>query len=225
MKWFVPVLVSIFLTLCCALPCSAQDKWGNLVVESGKVFDEMTRMPEEGIPESLLKDCYAVAIFPSTIGGGFIVGGKFGQGVIIAKDTTKHTWSAPAIFDLAGGSFGWQIGGQATDILLLVMNERGLDGLIQSSFKLGGDASVAAGPVGRDAEAAIDLQLKGGILSYSRSRGLFAGIKLEGAILSFNKEANASLYGTGVSAQDILITKKIQPSKDAERLLSSLSKY
>ena len=218
------ILVFAFVIGMCALS-HAEDKWGNLVIESAKVFEDMTKMPEDGIPENLVKDCYAVAIFPSTIGGGFIVGGKYGQGVIVVKDKAASKWSAPAVFNLAGASFGWQIGGQATDIVLLVMSERGLDGLLSSKFKLGADASVAAGPVGRDAEAATDLQLKGGILSYSRSRGAFVGLKLEGAVISANSEANTSLYGASISARDILLSKKTEPTKAAGRLLDYLSKY
>jgi SH3 domain-containing YSC84-like protein 1 len=203
----------------------AQEKWDNLLIESAKVFEDMTDMPDQGIPESLLKDCYAVAIFPSTVGGGFIVGGKYGQGIIVAKDKKAGGWSAPAVFNIIGASFGWQIGGQATDIILLVMSERGLDGLLQSKLKLGGDAAVSAGPVGREAEASTDLQLKGGILSYSRSRGLFVGVKLDGSVISFNKTANDSLYGSGVSAGDLLVKKDIKPTGSASRLLEDLKKY
>ncbi len=225
MRKLVSVLLLAMFILSISTPCYSQDKWENLLVESAKVFEEMTEMPDEGIPVSLLKDCHAIAIFPSTVGGGFIVGGKYGQGVIVAKDKKTNQWSAPAIFTVAGGSFGWQIGGQATDIILLVMSERGLDGILQSKFKLGGDASVAAGPLGRDVEASTDLQLKGGILAYSRSRGLFAGIKLEGVVMSFNKEANSSLYGTDVSSRDILINAKVESPKYAERLNKNLKKY
>jgi lipid-binding SYLF domain-containing protein len=225
MRHGVSLAVAVFLFLSFASRAVAQDKWENLLIESAKVFEEMTEMPEEGIPSSLIKKCHAVAIFPSTVGGGFIIGGKYGQGVIVAKDTKRRTWSAPAVFNLAGGSFGWQIGGQATDIILLVMTERGLDGLLQSKFKLGGDASVSAGPVGRDAQAATDLQLKGGILSYSRSRGLFAGIKLEGAIITFNRKANTSLYGGKASSRDILIERTVDVPDYAKRLMKNLRKY
>jgi lipid-binding SYLF domain-containing protein len=203
MRHGVSLAVAVFLFLSFASRAVAQDKWENLLIESAKVFEEMTEMPEEGIPSSLIKKCHAVAIFPSTVGGGFIIGGKYGQGVIV----------------------GWQIGGQATDIILLVMTERGLDGLLQSKFKLGGDASVSAGPVGRDAQAATDLQLKGGILSYSRSRGLFAGIKLEGAIITFNRKANTSLYGGKASSRDILIERTVDVPDYAKRLMKNLRKY
>jgi lipid-binding SYLF domain-containing protein len=145
--------------------------------------------------------------------------------VILAKDKKTNKWSAPAVFNLGGASFGLQIGGQATDIILLVMSERGLDGLLQSKLTLGADAAVSAGPVGRDAQASTDLQLKGGIFSYSRSRGAFIGVKLEGAVISYNSEANQALYDKAVSAQDLLISKSLESPKSAERLLQNLTKY
>ena len=135
-------------------------------------------------------------------------------------------WSPPAVFTLIGGSVGWQIGGQATDIVLLIMSGRSVEGLLSSKFKLGADAAVAAGPLGRDAEAAVDAQLKGGILSYSRSRGLFIGVKLEGAALNQHRDANALLYGGDeVSAREILIERKVKMPRSADTLLTVLNKY
>ncbi len=195
------------------------------MIESARVFEEMTEMPDEGIPESLIADSFAVVIIPSTIQAGFVFGAKHGQGVMVVKEKQSGKWSTPAIFDLTGASFGWQIGGEAIDIVLLVMSERGLEGLLASKFKLGADASVAAGPVGREAAAATDLQLKGGILSYSRSRGLFAGLKLEGTVLAFNKTGNRELYGADLSVRDILLNGKAENSEYSERLLNDLSKY
>ena len=223
-KVFCVMLAAVFVFGASAT-CFAQDKWENLLVESAKVFEEMTQMPDEGIPQDLIKDCRAIVIIPSAVGGGFIIGGKFGQGVILAKGKKRGEWSAPAVYNLAGASIGWQIGGQATDIILLVMTERGLDGLMQSKFKLGGDASVAAGPVGREAEVSTDLQLKGGILSYSRSRGAFVGLKIEGGMLAMNKEATISLYGKALSPRDILIDKKVAAPKYSDRLMKNLNKY
>lgn len=225
MKKIVSIFLVIAISALFAVPCFAQDKWDELLVESARVFEEMTDMPDEGIPQSLIEDCYAIAIFPSTVSGGFIIGAKYGQGVIVAKDHATGKWSYPAVFNLAGGSFGWQIGGQAIDTILLIMSERGLNGLLQSKFKLGGDAAIAAGPVGRDAEAATDLQLKGGILTYSRSRGLFIGLKLAGSVVSFNEEANTSLYEPGVSARTVLIEQKVSKPEYSFRLMKSLSVY
>ena len=170
MKKTLAMLVVLTLVISVSTPCFSQSKWDELIVESARVFEEMTMMPEEGIPSSLLKKCHAMAIFPSVVGGGFIVGGEWGQVIVIRKDAKTGSWSPPAVFNMEGASFGWQIGGQATDTILLIMTERGLDGLLKSKLKLGGDASVAAGPLGRDIEAGTDLQLKGAILAYSRSR-------------------------------------------------------
>jgi lipid-binding SYLF domain-containing protein len=219
------VILAVCVLVVFAGHAFAQDKWENLLIESAKVFEEMTEMPEDGIPENLIDDAHAVAIFPSVVGGGFVVGGKYGQGVIVAKDAGTGKLSAPAVFNIAGASFGWQIGGQATDVILLIMTERGLDGILASNFKLGGDASVAAGPVGREAAAATDLQLKGGILSYSRSRGAFIGLKLEGAVISFNKEANASLYEDGITARNVLIDQSVDYPEYSQRLMDNLKKY
>lgn len=199
-------------------------KWAALVVESGRVLSEIQQMPDQNIPEDLLRSCSAIAIFPNTISVGIGIGGKYGQGIIMVRDE-KGRWSPPAIFTIAGGSIGFQIGGQATDFVLLIMNRRSVDGILQGKFKLGADASVAAGPVGRAAEASTDIQLKGGILSYSRSRGLFAGVKLEGAVISQHWEGDKALYGKDLSAREILIEKEGKMPKASEGLLKVLNKY
>ncbi|MFC1480400.1 lipid-binding SYLF domain-containing protein [Candidatus Omnitrophota bacterium] len=208
-----------------AAPSFAENKWDNLLIETARVFEEMTEMPEEGIPASSIKNAYAIAIFPSVIGGGFIIGGKYGQGIVIARDGAKGSWGAPAVFNLGGASFGWQIGGQATDTVLIIRNQRGLDGLLSSKFKLGGDASVAAGPWGRDAQAATNLQLKGMIWSYSRSRGAFVGLKLAGSVMTLNNTANKALYGGSYSSKEILLENKVKAPASADRLLKDLAKY
>ena len=203
----------------------ADNKWERLVEESGKVLAEIQRMPDQSIPEDLMRGASAIAIFPSTISAGFVFGGKYGQGIIMVRDEKGGKWSSPAIFTIAGGSFGWQIGGQATDFVLLVMNRRSIDGILQGKFKLGADAAVAAGPVGRAAEASTDVQLKGGILSYSRSRGLFAGVKLEGAVIAQHWDGNKELYEKGLSAEEILISNKAKMPKSASAVLEVLNKY
>ena len=190
------------LTLFVSNAQAEENKWTRLVDESGKVLSEVQTMPDQGIPEDLLERCQAIAVFPSTISAGFVIGGQYGQGIIMVREEKHGKWSPPAIFTIAGGSLGWQIGGQATDIVLLVMNRRSIDGLLQGKFKLGADAAVAAGPVGRSAEAATDVQLKGGILSYSRSRGLFAGIKLEGAVITEHWDGDEELYGKKLPARE-----------------------
>lgn len=201
----------------------ASNKWESLVEESGKVLSEIQQMPDQSIPEDLMRSCEAIAVFPNTISAGLGIGGKYGQGIIMVRN--KNDWSSPAIFTMAGGSIGWQIGGQATDFVLLVMNRRSIDGILQGKFKLGADASVAAGPVGRAAEASTDVQLKGGILSYSRSRGLFAGVKLEGAVLAQHWDGDKELYGKSLSAREILLENKAKMPKSADQVLKVLNKY
>ena len=203
----------------------AEDKWNNLVEESGKVLADIQHMPDQGIPEDLMRGCNAIAIFPNTVSGGFVIGGKYGQGIIMVRDDKTGQWSPPAVFTLAGGSFGWQIGGQATDFVLVFMSKRSVDGIIEGKLKLGADASVAAGPIGRAAEASMDIQLKGGILSYSRSRGLFAGVKLEGAVITQHWDGDAELYGKSLSAENILTANKAAMPESAVSVLSILNKY
>lgn len=226
MKRLLIFVVSIALG-CSALfagNAHADNKWEALVEESGRVLGEIQQMPDQGIPEDLMKKCSAIAIFPSTISAGLGIGGKYGQGIIMVKDERSGKWSPPAIFTIAGGSFGFQIGGQATDFVLLIMNRRSVDGILQGKFKLGADAALAAGPVGRSAEASTDIQLKGGILSYSRSRGLFAGAKIEGAVITQHWEGDKELYGKELSAREILLENKAKMPKSADELLKILKK-
>ena len=213
MKIFIVLSISLVLIFSSTMGFSEENKWAQLVEDSGNVLSDIQQMPDHSIPRDLLEKCFAIAVFPSTISAGFGIGGKYGQGVIMVRNGNDGHWSAPAIFNLVGGSIGWQIGGQATDIVLVFMNKRSVDGLLKSKFKLGADAAVSAGPVGRDAEASTDAQLKGGILSYSRSRGLFAGIKLEGSALVLHKDGNKILYGLffqerriAVNYQDVTLT-------------------
>ena len=220
----VCALVALSLLISGLNSYAEDNKWTRLVEESGKVLGDIQQMPDQGIPEDLMRSCSAIAIFPSTISAGFVIGGKYGQGIIMVRDKSE-SWSSPAIFTIAGGSIGWQIGGQATDFVLLIMNRRSVDGILQGQFKLGADASVAAGPVGRAAEASTDIQLKGGILSYSRSRGLFAGAKLEGAVITQHWDGDAELYGKNLSAEDILIQNKAKMPKSADGILNVLNKY
>lgn len=222
-------LLSIFLFVAFLLFSinlhAEENKWTRLVEESGKVLGEIQQMPDQSIPDDLLRSCSGIAIFPSTISGGFIIGGKYGQGIITVRNLKTGEWSSPAIFTIAGGSLGWQIGGQATDFVLLIMNKRSIDGILQGKFKLGADAAVSAGPVGRNAEASTDIQLKGGILSYSRSRGLFAGVNIEGAVITQHWEGDRELYGKSFSAEDILIYNKTKMPDSAGGLLKVLKKY
>ena len=203
----------------------AENKWTALVEESGRVLTEIQKMPDHSVPRGLLEKCSGIAVFPSTVAAGLGIGGKYGQGIIMVRDEASGRWSAPAVFTLVGGSIGWQIGGQATDFVLLVTNRRSVEALLKGKFKLGADASVSAGPVGRNAEASTDAHLKGGILSYSRSKGLFIGVKLEGAVLSQHWDANESLYGAKLSAKEVLFEHKARVPRSAARLLNVLGRY
>jgi lipid-binding SYLF domain-containing protein len=227
MRKIIPVIAVALILFSVSAPksfCSEDNKWTKLIEESGKVLEEVQKMPDQGIPEDLLKKASGIAIFPNTISGGFVIGGKYGQGIIMIRDKSGQ-WSPPAVFTIAGGSLGWQIGGQATDFVLLIMNRRAIDGILQSQFKLGVDADIAAGPVGRSAEAATDAQLKGGILSYSRSRGLFAGVKLEGAVITQHWDADEKLYGRPISADFIMTKGKVKMPNAAQDLAKFLTRY
>lgn len=226
-KYFaVAGIVLLFAFVIYSVDAYAEDnKWSRLVEEAGLVLDQIQQMPDQNIPENLLRDCSAIAIFPNTISAGLGIGGKYGQGIIMVRDDKSRKWSAPALFTIAGGSWGLQIGGQATDFVLLIMNRRSVDGILDGKFKLGADASVAGGPVGRAAEASTDIQLKGGILSYSRSRGLFAGVKLEGAVIAQHWDGDKELYGKSLSAREILLENKANMPDSAKELLKVLNKY
>ncbi len=199
------------------------NKWTRLVERSGVVLSQVQEMPDEGIPGDLLKKCAAIAVFPDTVSAGLGIGGKYGQGIIMVKGKSGK-WSPPAIFTIAGASFGFQIGGQASDIVLLIMTERSVEAILKGKFKLGVDGAVAVGPVGREAEAATDAHL-GGILTYSRSRGLFAGVKLEGAVITQHWEGDKQLYGKSLSAEEILLQNKARMPDSADELISVLKKY
>lgn len=168
--------------------------------QAAAVFTKIMNVPDQAIPQKLLDKAEAVAIFPGVIKAGFILGGRGGDGVIIRR--VKGGWGAPAFFNLAGGSFGLQIGAAKTDVVLLFMNTGALEGLLQDKFEIGGEGSAAAGPVGRSASATTDAQLKAQILSYSRSKGLFAGLEIKGVAITSDKDDNIAVYG--LKASEIL---------------------
>lgn len=159
---------------------------------AARVFNEIMNTPDKGVPKELLDRAEAVAVFPGVVKAAFIIGGRGGQGVISRR--IKGGWSAPAFFNIGGGSFGLQIGASKTDYVLLIMNEEGVKGLMEDKFEMGGAASVAAGPVGRTAAASTNATLDAGILTYSRSKGLFAGVSLEGAVINPDNDLNEALY-------------------------------
>lgn len=175
--------------------------------KAANVFREIMDTPDKGIPQELVENAECVAVFPSVIKAGFIFGGRGGRGV--ASCRTSSGWSAPAYFSLGGGSFGLQIGAQSTDFVMLFMNKDGLNSLLSDEFTLGADASVAAGPVGRQAGASTDLKLNAQILSYSRSKGLFAGLELKGVVIKPDKDDMRDVYGEGVTAKEVLKDNKV----------------
>jgi lipid-binding SYLF domain-containing protein len=198
----------------------AQQTETDRVIEAARVLEEVLAAPDRGVPEAIIEKAQAVVVFPSTVKGALLIGAQRGKGVMSVKSASG--WSAPAFVTLTGGSVGLQIGGQATDIVLVVVNERGIDNLAQNTFKIGGDASVAGGPVGREATASTDYKLQAQILSYSRSRGLFAGVSLAGSTIRADRNANEKIYGVGYSTRNIVVERKAEPTAAAEPWLKVL---
>jgi lipid-binding SYLF domain-containing protein len=194
--------IALALALAGAMAAQGTDEAAR-VAEAATVLDEIMGAPDKAIPSGVLEKAEGVAVFPGTIRGGFVIGAQRGKGILSVRDRKSGTWSAPAFLTITGGSFGAQIGAQAVDIVLVVMNQRGLRNLVGNEFKIGADAAVAAGPVGRNAEASTDIQLRAEILSYSRSRGLFAGITLNGSAVRQDRDANESFYGRRLTTRQI----------------------
>ena len=218
-------LFVVVLTLACAIPAFSQEKENDRIKESYTVLKEILGMPES-IPKDLLDKAECIVIYPSVKKAAFIVGGSYGRGLITCRkgeDFNGH-WSAPAMYALEGGSFGFQIGAQATDFVLLVMNDAGANSVMSSKVKLGADASAAAGPKGRSTSAETDVVMKAEILSYSRAQVLFAGVSLEGSTLRSDDGANKSLYGKDMSAKEIVREGKVKAPASASRLLALLNK-
>ena len=201
---------------------TADTKASGRVQAAGTVLDEIQGAPDQRIPQEVLASADCVAVVPSMLNGGFVVGARYGKGV--ASCRTPKGWSAPAFFTIGGGSFGLQIGGQATDVIMLIMNKHGMDNLLSSQFKLGGDASAAAGPVGRHASADTDWKMRAEVLTYSRSRGLFAGLELSGAVIKQDKDSTRDFYGRMVPFKTSL-TGEVDAPKDAYPFLSTLAKW
>src|SRR6195256_1790149 len=202
---------------------SDQNKDDDRLRNCGSVLKEILDVPDN-IPQDLLDRADCVVVFPSVLKAAFIVGGSYGRGAMSCRkgDSFRGSWGTPTMMALEGGSFGFQIGGQATDFVLLVMSESGAAGILASKVKLGADASVAAGPVGRDASAETDASLRAEILSYSRARGLFAGVSLEGSTIRPDNGDNRRVYGEKVSARDIVLSKAVAVPTAAEPLISTL---
>jgi SH3 domain-containing YSC84-like protein 1 len=208
-----------------AAPAFAQDKEQDRVQNAGKVAKEIMDIPDD-IPQSVIDKADCVVVLPSVVKFAIGIGGSYGRGVMTCRGgkNFQGRWGAPTMMALEGGSFGLQLGGQATDFVLLLMSPRSAENILTSKVKIGGDASAAAGPVGRNASAETDVTLRAEILSYSRARGLFAGISLAGSTLRPDNDANKSLYGKEISAQAIVFDRAVPPPPSAQLLLSTLDK-
>ncbi len=220
-------LVTLAVCLCSFVfaadePAAKESKATDRVQAAADVLNEIQSAPDSGIPQEILGRADCVAVVPSMLKGGFVVGAKYGRG--LASCRTPKGWSAPAFFVVQGGSFGFQIGGQAVDLVMLIMNNEGMQHLLSSKFALGADASVAAGPVGRHAEGNTDWKMRAQVLTYSRARGVFAGVSLNGAVLKQDKNSTRDFYGHMVTFKAAL-TGEVDPPAPANPFLSSLAKW
>jgi len=219
-------LLILFVSLCsfafAADNQAKESKASDRVQAAADVLNEIESAPDSGIPQEILGKSQCVAVVPSMLKGGFIVGAKYGRG--LASCRTPKGWSAPAFFLVTGGSVGFQIGGQAVDLVMLIMNDDGMQHLLSSKFALGADASVAAGPVGRHAEGNTDWKMRAQVLTYSRARGIFAGVSLNGAVVKQDKDSTREFYGHMVTFKAAL-TGEVDPPPAAHPFLSALAKW
>lgn len=224
MRTTIWLIVITSALLCAEPPAYAQQKEMDRLENAGKVLTEILNVPED-IPRDLLDKAECVIVLPSVVKFAVGIGGSYGRGAMVCRsgDDFAGPWGAPSMVALEGGSLGFQLGGQATDFVLLVMNQRGADSILTSKVKLGASVSAAAGPKGRDLSAATDVALRAEILSYSRARGLFAGVSLEGSTLRPDNDANRRLYGRKISARDIVLHGKVAPPGGGKSLISVLN--
>ena len=218
-------VVALSLMGLMVLPAFGQDKEADRVVAAGTVISEIMNVPDD-IPQSVIDKADCVVVLPSVLKAAFIVGGSYGRGVLTCRSgrNFRGPWSAPSMMALEGASFGFQLGGQATDFVLLLMSPTSASNILKSKVKIGGDASAAAGPVGRNASAETDVTLRAEILSYSRARGLFAGISLAGSTLRPDNDGNKRLYGKDVTADAIVFDKAVAIPPSAAKLLGTLNR-
>ncbi len=227
MRSLLHAFIVTVLLLAVAVPQLAAEtdkqKQDDRLHDAAQVMSEVLKMPDE-IPQDLLNKAKCIIVVPSVLKAAFIVGGSYGRGAMVCRAGRDFTgpWGAPSMMAIEGGSFGFQIGGQATDFVFLVMNARGVHSLLHSKVKLGGDISAAAGPVGRAAEADTDAYMRAELLSYSRNRGVFAGVSLEGSTLRPDGDANEALYGRKISAREIVLRGNAFTPRAADRLVSLL---
>jgi SH3 domain-containing YSC84-like protein 1 len=218
-------VVTLSLLGMMVLPVFGQDKEEDRVKSAGTVISEIMNLPDD-IPQDVIDKADCVVVLPSVLKAAFVVGGSYGRGVMTCRSGRhfRGPWSAPTMMALEGASFGFQLGGQATDFVLLLMSPTSAANILKSKVKIGGDASAAAGPVGRNASAETDVTMRAQILSYSRARGLFAGVSLSGSTLRPDNDANKKLYGKDVSAEAIVFDKVVPPPPSAAKLLGTLNR-
>lgn len=209
----------------CGMVLAQESDQAKQLAKANSVISEIMQTPDKGIPGDLLDKAVCVGIVPAHLTFAFGIGGSYGRGVLVCRKGGNGPWGAPSLFTLGGGSFGFQIGGKSTDVVFIVMNPGGARKLLQSKVTLGANASIVGGPVGRSATAETDAQMHAQILSYSRSRGLFGGVALKGAVMKQDNDGNEKLYGKKLSAQDIVIKGEVQVPAAARPLDRTLTKY
>jgi lipid-binding SYLF domain-containing protein len=226
---FIPILMVIFSTQSYGTATRDDESLSSeleRVKDAIEIMEEMVAIPEEGIPEALLSKAYGIAIIPKVIKAAWVIGGRYGKGVLLVRNDSGR-WGNPCFIRIAGGSVGWQIGVQSADIVLVFKRKKSIESITEGKITLGADAGVAAGPVGRRAEASTDIGLEAEIFSYSKSKGLFAGLSVEGSAIQIDGEANATFYDSNtVSARDILFSeKKLNAPAIAQKLIRVLTEY
>jgi SH3 domain-containing YSC84-like protein 1 len=222
MPAFVTTAATVLLL---AQPMAAADNQDELkrIAKATETLNALVQTPDDRIPEHILQRAEAIVVIPNLIKGGFIVGGEHGKGIMSIRDAKSGGWSLPSFVHMTGGSVGWQIGGEAIDLVLLVMNKEGVDNLLKSEFKIGGEGSVAAGPVGRSAQASTDASMGAKILAYSRAKGVFAGLAFQGSSLNDDESANKDIYGKELDARQVFaMAAPTPPVPEVSRWLQTL---
>jgi SH3 domain-containing YSC84-like protein 1 len=221
MKKFLAIVLFAAVSVA-ARAADDQQKLDSRLDSARNVIDSIMSVPDKAVPNGIARHATCIAVVPGVVKGAFIVGAEYGQGVVTCR--THHGWSAPVFIRLAGGSFGFQIGGQGTDLVLVAVNPKGMQDLLRDKFKIGGDASAAAGPVGRDAQASTDISMRAELLTWSRSRGVFAGIDLNGVSVSQNREDTDVLYG-GSQPFEAILHGSVPPPPQAQGFLRAIRQY
>ena len=219
------VAILLAALLGAASVAGAQSREATIVGDATTVFGDIMAAPDSQIPQAILDKAEAIAVFPGVLRAAFVFGGQRGRGIISVRNRGGAGWSAPAFLTITGGSWGAQIGGQSIDLVLVILNRQGVDNLLKNQFKIGGEASAAAGPVGRSAEASTDVLMRAQILSYSRSRGLFAGVAVNGSSVRADVDANQRMYGARLQSREIAIDRRGGSPKAIGAWRETLEKY